>query len=323
MKLIKHILSLFLLLILHHSFASAFVNKGLCVDNIDFLETTKQISDYSKLSFKENDIFETSFLEVVSFRSISFFCGYEGLIQSWKILNETGIDGLVGKIDNIEIVYVFLKSRPDGIEDLVKALKDTYSPGDLLQSIKRFDEISKIKNTDELIEVLSNVTDANTIYQLEQKGVKSFFRGTTRSKVDGSLFTGNPNSQLGGISTSTDPVRGTIFAIESATANPSFKGVLQMGLPSDLGELKLVSPNRRVKIELEAIIKTSADDFSNLSKVEISVEDARKLVKEVYDIDLPNRIDSGLSRELLETLNVSSLEKSFEFYQKAIQFNLK
>ncbi len=96
-----------------------------------------------------------------------------------------------------------------------------------------------------------------------------------------------------------------------------------MGLPVDLGDLKLVAPNRRVNIELEAILKISADDFTNLSKVEISVEDSRKLVKEVYDIDLPSSIDSGLSRELLENLEVSSLEKSLEFYQKAKKFNLK
>jgi len=71
-------------------------------------------------------------------------------------------------------------------------------------------------------------------------------------------------------------------------------------------------------------MKVSADDLSNLSKVEISVEDARKLVKEVFDIDLPTSIvDQTASRELLESLNVSSLEKSFEFYQKAIQYSTK
>lgn len=245
------------------------------------------------------------------------------LVDSWRILDETGIDGLAGKVDNLEIVDDFVKKYPSKLDDLKTTLKETDSPEDLLQSIKRFEEIPTINNTDELIDVLSNVTDVNTVSQLEQKGIKSFFRGTTRSKADGSLFPGNPNSQLNGISTSTDPVRGTIFAIESATGNPNFKGVLQLGLPADLGDLKLVSPNRRVDIELEAIMKTSADDFASLSKVEISVEDARKLVKEVYDIDLPSNLDSTISRELLETLDVSSLEKSLEFYQKALQYNTK
>ncbi len=61
----------------------------------------------------------------------------------------------------------------------------------------------------------------------------------------------------------------------------------------------------------------------DLSKVEISVEDARKLVKEVYGIDLPSNLNSNTSRELLETLDVSSLEKSLEFYQKSFQYNTK
>ncbi len=245
------------------------------------------------------------------------------LLDAWKVLDDAGVNGLTSKIDNIEIIDDFLKKYPSKLDNLKATLKQTYSPEDLLQSIKRFEEIPTISNTDELIDVLSNVTDINTISQLEQKGIKSFFRGTTRNSSNGALYPGNPNSQLFGISTSTDPIRGTIFAIESATSNPNFKGVLQLGLPADLGDLRLVSPNRRVDIELETIIKTSADDFANLSKVEISVKNARKLVKEVYNIDLPSSLDSDVSRELLETLDVSNLEKSLEFYQKALQYNTK
>ena len=196
-------------------------------------------------------------------------------------------------------------------------------PEGVLQSIKRFREISSVNNTSDLLEVLRNVTGVNTVFQIEQKGVKSFFRGTTRSKADGSLFPGNPNTQTGGLSTSTDPVRGTIFAIESATANPNFNGVLQMGLPADLGDLKLVGPNRRVDIELEVIMKTAADEFSNLAKVEIPVSEARNLVKEIFDIDLPSSIDRNLSDDLLNNSPISDLDKSLEFYQRAIEFNTK
>jgi hypothetical protein len=89
----------------------------------------------------------------------------------------------------------------------------------------------------------------------------------------------------------------------------------------------LNSPNiYRCEKELEIVIQTSADSFTNLSKVEISAENARKLVKEVYGIDLPSKIYStGLdnSNELLENLPASSLEKAFEFYQKAIPYNKK
>jgi len=138
------------------------------------------------------------------------------------------------------------------------------------------------------------------------------------------LFTGNTNSQAYGISTSTDPIKATIFAIERATEYGSTKGVLQIGLPSDLKSLKLNSPNiYRCEKELEIVIQTPADNFANLAEVEISVEHARELVKEVYNIDLDTKIYRDVSNELLETLPPSSLEKSFEFYQKAQKYNLK
>ena len=247
----------------------------------------------------------------------------DGLVQAWKVLDETGIEGLTSKSDNVEIVNDFIKKYPGKADDLKTTLKEAFSAEDILQSVKRFDNLPIINNTDELIDVLRNVTDVNTLAQLEQKGIKSFFRGTTRSKANGALYPGNSNSQLKGISTSTDPIRGTIFAIESATANPNFKGVLQMGLPADLGNLKLTAPNSRVNIELEAVLKTSADNFSNLTKVEISVDDARRLVKEVFDIDLPSSISRAKSDELLKDINASNLNKSLEFYQKAIQYNTK
>lgn len=98
---------------------------------------------------------------------------------------------------------------------------------------------------------------------------------------------------------------------------------MQIWFPADLGNLKLASPNRCVPIELEAVLKTSAEDFANLSQVEISVEDARNLVKEVYGIDLPTNIDSSEFFNLLNTHAVSSLEKALEFYQKTLQYNTK
>ena len=250
--------------------------------------------------------------------------GDVGFFRAWEVLNETDIEGLATKIENLEIVDVFVKKYPEKVDDLKTTLKEAFDPEGILQSVKRFDEVSYIENTNDLIKVLENVTDVNTVTQLETKGIGSFFRGTTRSKTTGSLFPGNPNSQLGGISTSTDPIRATIFAIESATSNPDFRGILQMGLPSDLGDMRLLSPNNRVAIELEAILKTSADDFSNLAKIEITVDDARTLVKEVFDIDLPSTISSqAISTELLESLDISSLENALEFYQKGIQYNTK
>ena len=60
-----------------------------------------------------------------------------------------------------------------------------------------------------------------------------------------------------------------------------------------------------------------------MSKVEISVENARKLVKEVYGVDLPSNLSRNYADELLETIPESSLDKAFEFYQKALQYNIK
>jgi hypothetical protein len=181
----------------------------------------------------------------------------------------------------------------------------------------------KITTTAELKAFLNTVDETTTIVQLEQKGIKSFFRGTTRSKADNSLFPGNPNSQAFGISTSTDPIKATIFSIESATSNGAYKGILQIGLPNDLKNITLSAPNYRVAKELEVVLNTPANNFANLSKVEISVDNARKLVKEVYGVDLPYNLSRSYADELLETIPESSLDKAFEFYQKAIQYNIK
>ncbi len=185
----------------------------------------------------------------------------------------------------------------------------------------------KITTTSELKAFLKTIDETTTIVQIEQRGIKSLFRGTTRSKADNTLFSGNTNTQEFGISTSTDPIKATIFSIESATSNGAYNGVLQIGLPSDLRSIGLNSPNiYRCEKELELVLQTPANNFANLSTVEISAENARKLVKEVYGIDLPAKIyPTGLnnSNELLETIPASSLDKAFEFYQKALQYNLK
>jgi len=175
----------------------------------------------------------------------------------------------------------------------------------------------KITTTEELIKFLDAVNETTTVAQLEERGIKVFFRGTTRN-ADGSLFLGNPNTIANGISTSTDPIKSTIFAIESAT-NSGGKGVLQIALPNDLKNINLLAPNRRVNIELEVVFETSAESFSKLSKVEIPVEKARQAVKEIYGIELPSTIRRNVADELLRTLPASSLEQSFNFYQKILK----
>jgi hypothetical protein len=182
----------------------------------------------------------------------------------------------------------------------------------------------KIETIDELKVFLNSIDGTTTITQLETKGIQAFFRGTTRSKTTNNLFPGSPNSQAGGISTSTDPIKATIFSIESATSNGAYKGVLQIALPKNLKTITLSSPNNRVGLELEVIMSTPANNFAGLSEVEITVENARKIIKEVYNVDLPTRISTqDDARYLLETIPESSLQKAYEFYQKAIKYNIK
>jgi hypothetical protein len=186
--------------------------------------------------------------------------------------------------------------------------------------------LGEIKTTIDLIAFLECINETTPMAELEQKGIKALFRGVTRRKTDNWLYPGNPNSIANGISTSTDPVVATLFAIESATDNPTFKGSVQAGIPKDLLNLALTAPNRRWDKELEAIINAPANDFANSAKIEISVEDARKLVKEVFGLDLPARIsfdDPANVAYLTSTLPKSSLEKSLEFYLKSIKYNLK
>ncbi len=226
------------------------------------------------------------------------------------------------------------------IDEFVKArqlakqtLLDSQQPQNVLDDFEHLaDELQakvgvleegKITTTAELKTFLNTIDETTTIVHLEQRGIKCFFRGTTRSKADNELFPGNTNSQVFGISTSTDPIKATIFSIESATSNGAYKGVLQIGLPNDLKSIALSAPNYRVAKELEVVLNTPASNFANLSKVEISVENARKVIKEVYGIDLPSNLTRSYADELLETIPESSLDKAFEFYQKAIQYNTK
>jgi hypothetical protein len=104
MKLIKHILSFLLILILHlgytNSFASFSTNEELCVSEIKLSE--KLSSDFSKHGFRENHIFEHSFYDVVSCRSIFYSGGYAELVESWKKLDDLGFTQTArSNIDNL------------------------------------------------------------------------------------------------------------------------------------------------------------------------------------------------------------------------------
>ncbi|WP_298418824.1 hypothetical protein [uncultured Kordia sp.] len=176
-----------------------------------------------------------------------------------------------------------------------------------------------VKTTDELIKFLGELDDTVKAVDLEKVGIKALFRGTTKN-VDGSLFKGNTNSQLFGLSTSTDPVKAIVFALGSAS-KPGRKGFLQVVLPKNMKKVLMETPNYRVHVELEAILKISAEDFSKKVVLEISIDKARGLVNNFFKFTetLPTKIDRAESLRLLEELPATSLENSYKFYEELLK----
>jgi len=179
----------------------------------------------------------------------------------------------------------------------------------------------KIKTVEELIEFLRKVDQNVMAEDLEKVGIQVLFRGTTRS-VNGELFSGNINTIEYGASTSTDPIRAVVFGVESSS-KPGTKGVLQIYVPKDLKGLNLQATNYRVSKELEVIVNTSPENLSNFAVKEISIEDARKLVNELYGIDIPKTITSNSipnSNMLLEDTKKLTPKEAQEFYKQIIKF---
>ncbi|MDQ1856707.1 hypothetical protein [Chryseobacterium sp. WLY505] len=175
----------------------------------------------------------------------------------------------------------------------------------------------KIKTVEELIEFLGKVDQNVMAEDLEKVGIQALFRGTTRS-INGELFAGNSNSIEYGASTSTDPIRAVIFGIESSS-KPGTKGVLQIYVPKDLKGLNLQSANYRFEKELEIIINTSPENLSNFATKEIAIEDARKLVEEVYGISLDTKMDIDNARYWLENTRRLTPKEASDFSNKLIK----
>ncbi|MDF2833865.1 hypothetical protein [Chryseobacterium indoltheticum] len=177
----------------------------------------------------------------------------------------------------------------------------------------------KIKTVEELIEFLGKVDQNVMAEDLEKVGIQALFRGTTKS-IDGEIFTGNLNSIEYGASTSTDPIRAIIFGIESSS-KPGTKGVLQVYVPKNLKGLNLQSANQyRFDLELEVIVNTSPENLSTFAVKEIPIEDARKLLNELYGLDIPAKITKdGFPNSLFLLENTKKLtpKEALEFYKKA------
>jgi len=211
------------------------------------------------------------------------------------------------------------KSRKDFV-DLMLLTMLPQSAGFKAKSLLALNKVPKrnpIKSTEELVLFLDSMEEGYLAVDLDHMGIKVLLRGTTRNH-SGSLFSGSQNTIMNGLPTSTDPIKSTIFAIESETKFGA-KGILQMVLTKDMKEITLVSPSRRVAIELEVAVKISAENFSKISSKEISTQQARKIIKEIYGKDLPSKLSRDEATELLISLPSSSLEQSMLFYQKAIK----
>ncbi len=191
-----------------------------------------------------------------------------------------------------------------------------------LFTLSKITQGKTIRTETELIEFLDKIDQNVMATDLEKVGIKALFRGTTRS-AQGELFAGNLNTIENGTSTSTDPIRAVIFGIESSSKPGAGKGMLQIYPPKDLKGLNLVSPNRRVDIELEVIIGTNPQNLSNFTVKEISIEEARLLVKKLYGIELDTRMDINVSRYWLKETEKLLPKEAIKFYTEAMKVKTK
>jgi hypothetical protein len=127
MNIIKYILIFFFQLILQLNFGNALYTINFSEDYVTYsIEySEKPNSDFSKPNFTENNIFEASFLEKVSCRSVSFCDSYTELINSWKVLDDAG-DAIPGIVKtnpkNLEKISDHVNKGVHGSEDIATGL---------------------------------------------------------------------------------------------------------------------------------------------------------------------------------------------------------
>ena len=188
---------------------------------------------------------------------------------------------------------------------------------DFLNSINIFNSISQINSTETLLNVLRNVRSVNRVVDLEDKGIDKFFRGTNVDS-NGGLFPGNPNTIANGTSSSIDPIVATIFGIQAKT-DFGGSGVLIIARSQNLGNTRLVPPNRRVDLEREVIMDLTPNNFYDMRDIEVSVSDARRLIKEITGFDLDSSISLGTSNQVLNDAPRMTQQQIEEFYQRALE----
>lgn len=164
---------------------------------------------------------------------------------------------------------------------------------------------------------MRNVRSVNRVVDLEDKGIDKFFRGTNVDS-NGGLFPGNPNTIANGTSSSIDPIVATIFGIQAKT-DFGGSGVLIIARSQNLGNTRLVPPNRRVDLEREVIMDLTPNNFYDMRDIEVSVSDARRLIKEITGFDLDSSISLGTSNQVLNDAPRMTQQQIEEFYQRALE----
>jgi RHS repeat-associated protein len=139
--------------------------------------------------------------------------------------------------------------------------------------------------------------------------VNYLFRGTTAG------FEGSKASQTIPITpTSSDPGVATIFSI---AASKNGKGILQIALPSDLGNVSY-GANVLQTLEKEIGVRLKPADFAAKASITITTDQARSILKGL-GVDLPAKISiSELSNVIKRTPKLSQSQVS-QFYKKAAE----
>lgn len=230
------------------------------------------------------------------------------------------VDGRI--VEKYQLIYKdALIAEGATTKELREAINPFFGKGSKVL-IEVLDGIVQRVRIEELIKFLSKIDETTRAIDLEKFGIKALFRGTTKN-ADGIIYKGNTNSQLYGLSTSTDPLRAIVFAIEGASKEGR-NGILQLILPSKLSKFKFQLPNRMVHYELEVIINAGVDDLSKFVVKEIPIDTARDLANKFFKLpeNSPTKLieETRESRFLMEeVLPKTSLTESFEFYQELMK----
>jgi hypothetical protein len=292
-----------------------------------------KITNFVPRSLKVLDTPKVAWLSInegyLGYTSLSVYSAHiDKLYRAHCYLLEGLLDGGKANQKGYALLYqgeVLASSTRDEVRVVIERLSkygvDTKKMLEEIAAIKSL--LKPLKNIDELVNLLGKINEYVRAQELEQAGVKVLFRGTTRD-INGLLHTGNTNAIQHGISTSTDPLRAIVFAVESASKGGR-KGVIQIALPKDLTGVFLQVPNRRVHFELEVVLQISTNNFVKIAVKEIPVEQARQLANRFFNLsgesEIPISItDREYARELIETfLPKLTPDQAYQFYIELIK----